>query len=730
MSNFIRRAVSVFVATTLALGAQVVAPALLPTEALASASADALLPGLTPNAYVSGYSGDNGFTVRIDNYDSAYAWTFEISQGSITTRAPSGPITYYSIAVRNIPFDQSATLTITTSRVGYADVSLTLVGYAKKTGLTPVFAPVVPAIDSYTVQVTNYSADYSWFVASTYGAASIDASGLVTVTSLGGRLTDTLNVTSSRSDSTSVLSIISATALPKNAALVPAFTELTATLDTITVQISNFDPTFTWVGSSNGDGTLSISNTGLVTISDLYGGQPVGLTITSSRNDYLTGVATIEVRSLYYPLTPDFYYVNSTDDGFILQLFNYDEAYQWAITTDAGSVNLDSGGGITVTGLQPGQTANLVIATSRDHGVSSSATASFQAQNATFTPTLASPTRLEHGFSVQVINYESSFTWSVSTESATGSATISNSGLITVSGLTDGQESTVHVTTNQVGFFDSDISVTSSALSAALVPTSGSPFATTGGFTLQVTNYDSAYDWQVSTSAGIASISPDGLITVSRLAAGTSATVTVTSSRTGSSNGVSTIAGRALEAGDGDLDLESRAQAEHAARQEAEALAAAKTRELVAAVIRQKELAKAEAAAQAVQVAAAKQAEDLKVVSGLVQTKPAAMPKALASLTGDQVALIPTFTFKRLSTLALAAIGAAQAEGITSGQLRSLTIGSLKSLSPLAIGSLKPETLGSLSVAKLKALTKAQVKQIWAAQLLQLDPDQRKAIKR
>jgi hypothetical protein len=747
VGNFIRRAVSVFIAATLALGAQVVAPTFLPNRALASASADNLLPGLVPTAYVSSYSSDNGFVIRLDNYDPAYAWTFGTSQGSLTTRAPSGSTTWFSIAVRSIPLDGSATVTITTSRSGYADASVSVVGYAKKTGLTPLFGTVAPEVGGYTVQVTNFSSNYSWVAASPYGSASIDDRGLVTVIGLGDHLSDILWVTSSKADSTSVTVSITATALPLNAALVPSFGEPTFTETSVEVQIENYDPAFTWSQSTNGEGTVTISESGLVTISDLYGGQPVTLTVSNSLYGYQPGEATINLTSLYSSLVPDYYYVNSTSDGFVLQLFNYNENYQWNITSDAGSVSLDSAGEITVTGLEPGQTAQLVISTSRDHANPTSTTASFQAINATFTPTLANPTRLEHGFTVQITNYDPSFAWSVYTESAIGHATLSDSGLITVSDLEDGQEAIIHVAASRVRFFDSDVSTTSSSLLHALVPDSALPTQTTSGFTVQITNFDSSFTWQLSATAGSASISSSGLITVSGLAAGTSATVTVTSSRTGSINGVSTIAGRALvapaqisqdstessdstDAGDGDIDLASRAQAESVAREEAEARAAAKARELVEAVIRQKEQEKAEAAAKAAQVATAKLAEDLKAVSALVQTKPLAMAKALASLTGDQVALIPTSTFKRLSTLALAAIGATQAAGITSGQLRSLTIGSLKNLSPAAIGSLKPEALGSLSVAKLKALTKAQVKQIWAAQLLQLDPDQRKAIKR
>lgn len=84
----------------------------------------------------------------------------------------------------------------------------------------------------------------------------------------------------------------------------------------------------------------------------------------------------------------------------------------------------------------------------------------------------------------------------------------------------------------------------------ALTPTFGTNSSTTGGFFGSVTNYDANYTWGISTSAGsVVWSSPSGstrAFTVSGLSAGQSATVTVTTSRTGYSNGSNSTTGTAL----------------------------------------------------------------------------------------------------------------------------------------------------------------------------------------
>ena len=79
----------------------------------------------------------------------------------------------------------------------------------------------------------------------------------------------------------------------------------------------------------------------------------------------------------------------------------------------------------------------------------------------------------------------------------------------------------------------------SPAPSPALTPTFATPTRTTGGFTVQITNYDAAYTWGGTASpSGTVNINGTGLVT---FAGPASATVTITTARDGYTSGLQTI---------------------------------------------------------------------------------------------------------------------------------------------------------------------------------------------
>ena len=162
---------------------------------------------------------------------------------------------------------------------------------------------------------------------------------------------------------------------------------------------------------------------------------------------------------------------------------------------------------------------------------------------AALTPTFATPTKTSDGFTVQVSNYDANFTWNVS--ASAGSAAISGN-VITVTGVSAGAPSTVTVDTTRSGYTAGSATETSSALEAALTPTFATPTQTSDGFTVQLSNYDANFSWNVSASAGSAAIGGSGLISVTGLSAGASSTVTVQTTRTGYTAGSSTVASSAL----------------------------------------------------------------------------------------------------------------------------------------------------------------------------------------
>jgi len=80
----------------------------------------------------------------------------------------------------------------------------------------------------------------------------------------------------------------------------------------------------------------------------------------------------------------------------------------------------------------------------------------------------------------------------------------------------------------------------------ALTPTFGTVSPTADGYTVQITNYDSSFNWSATTSSGTVSISSSGLVTVSGLAASQSATVSVSNTKTGYPDGSANTSGQSL----------------------------------------------------------------------------------------------------------------------------------------------------------------------------------------
>lgn len=180
-------------------------------------------------------------------------------------------------------------------------------------------------------------------------------------------------------------------------------------------------------------------------------------------------------------------------------------------------------------------------------------------------PAFGSPNSQSGGFTVQVNNYDGNFSWGTSTTA--GSASISSSGLVTVTGLSSGARATVTVTTNRSGYATGTASTTGQATSTGggnltgLTPSFGTPSSQTGGFTVQISNYDSAYTWSQSTNRGSVTRNSNGLLTVSGLSAGQSATVTVSTSRSGYNSASNSVTGTASGSGGGNSSYCSGAPA-------------------------------------------------------------------------------------------------------------------------------------------------------------------------
>jgi len=65
-------------------------------------------------------------------------------------------------------------------------------------------------------------------------------------------------------------------------ALAPTFSTSTSTVDGFTLQISNYDAAYSWAGTNSDSGTVTISGTGLITVTNLAPGVSSTLTLTTS----------------------------------------------------------------------------------------------------------------------------------------------------------------------------------------------------------------------------------------------------------------------------------------------------------------------------------------------------------------------------------------------------------------------------------------------------------------
>ena len=253
----------------------------------------------------------------------------------------------------------------------------------------------------------------------------------------------------------------------------------------------------------------------------------------------------IEISPSLPARVPEFQTPTATADGFTVKVTNYDTNWNWSVNTTRGSATR-SAGLITVTGLAPGESAAVTVDATRTGYNAGTAGVSGSAETGlALTFTLETPTATADGFTVKVTNYDTNWNWSVNT--TRGSATRS-AGLITVTGLAPGESAAVTVDATRTGYNAGTAGVSGSAETGlALTFTLETPTATADGFTVKVTNYDTNWNWSVNTTRGSATRSA-GLITVTGLAPGESAAVTVDATRTGYNAGTAGVSGTAAAA--------------------------------------------------------------------------------------------------------------------------------------------------------------------------------------
>ena len=479
----------------------------------------------------------DGFTVQITNYNANFNYGGTASAGSVSVSG-TGLVT-----VTGVSSGTSSTATITTTRNGYANGSSQVTSASLNAGLNSIFGTPTATVDGFTVQITNYDANFNYGGTASAGSVSVSGTGLVTVTGVSANTSSTATITTTRSNYTNGSSQVSATSL--NAANTPSFGPPTATVDGFTVQITNYDANFNY-GVTASLGSASISGTGLVTVSGLTPNTSSVATITTSRANYADGSAQISATGLSAANNPAFGSTAATVDGFTVQITNYDANFNYGVTASLGSASISGTGLVTVSGLTPNTSSVATITTSRTNYAGGSSQISASSLNAANTPSFGTPVATVDGYTVQITNYDANFNYGVN--ASLGSVSISGTGLVTVTGVSPGTSSTATITTTRNGYGNGSSQITSTSLNTGLTPSFGNPAATVDGFTVQITNYDANFNYGGTASAGSASINNSGLITVTGVSAGTSSTITITTSRSGYTNESAQISANSLNA--------------------------------------------------------------------------------------------------------------------------------------------------------------------------------------
>lgn len=534
------------------LGTLVLSSVLLP---IAPATAATLAPARIPT-FSTPVSTAVGFTVNVTNYDLAYTFTPSTSAGSVLVSSIRDHT--LRLTVSALAFGTSATVTVTTARTGYGVGTATVTGSALLAPLTPTFSTPVPTANGFTVNVTNYDPGYKFTQRTSAGhlAAGV-ASGTtlpLTITQLTSKSSATITVSTSRNGYVAGRATATGTKLP-NTGLIPTFSTPVSTATGFTVNVTNYNSAYTFTPTSS-TGTVVVGEKHdrnlRLTVSALAPGASAVVTVTTIRTGFGVGTATVTGSALLAALTPTFSTPVSTATGFTVNVTNYDSAYKFSPKASAGHVNAGVASSNTLTltvQLDSRSSATITVTVTRPGYVTGHATVTgSKLPSAALIPTFSTPVSTATGFTVNVTNYNSAYTFTPT--SSAGSVVVGKKHdhnlALTVTGLAAGTSSTLTVATARNGYVGGSSVITGTALLAALIPTFSTPVSTATGFTVNVTNYDSAYKFAAKTSQGhvVVGVATGTTLPLTvQVTSRSTITVSVTATRIGYAAGNATVTG-------------------------------------------------------------------------------------------------------------------------------------------------------------------------------------------
>ena len=483
-----------------------------------------------------------GFKAQILNYDSSYNWSVSASNGATATVSSAGMVTVTGLAA-----GATSVATVSSSRASYATISSQVSGASAGTGGTiptdvsanlatgKTIAPVCGGANSTLEGVANLndlrsSTKYLCFLTADRSNTSYtrNSAGFV-VTGMTNSIVTGIQFTSGDADISRDPMVFSLYGCNADGSVCKTL---------VTNGRTGLGETRNTAGS-----TQSFRNTaGYASIMVLFG---------SLRNTWTDAMQLAEITltgaaSQASALVPAFGALTSTASGYDVTITNFDDRLNWTGTAPTGvGVSVSSTGIARITGIRPGETATVSISSAGVDRATGTASITGGSLLGALMPVLGSATSTSDGFTATITNYTSTYVWSAAVDTGTASITpvTSTTATLRVAGQASGGSVFTRVTTTRSGYADGIAYIRSTTNNPGLMPLFGASVQTLNGFRVQLTNYDSVYNWAVSTTAGIATISATGLVTVAGMSAGATAIVSVTSSREGYFDVVGTTKG-------------------------------------------------------------------------------------------------------------------------------------------------------------------------------------------
>jgi hypothetical protein len=344
-------------------------------------------PGLVPE--VSAVEAlEQGFRFTVTNHDASVSAGVTvipvlIGPGTITGLDASGMVT-----VSGIPVGSSTTVILSSGGAGVRSEVLRVTGTALPgPAITVALGAPVRTQDGFTVQITTYDPDWAWtvgFVGTPPEGAVVEldenpasAPGLITVSGLSASTTVTIEVSAQRAGYTDATPETLMEASLNGGSLIPILGPISATDDEFSAPIVNFDAAFTFTASSSAPGsTVSITD-GVLTVTGLgVGNLTTTVTVSASRAEWTTTEVTYRLAALDSAglpalatgLTPRFGTVTRRNDGFAVEIGNFDTSFSWTALTNRGAtVTVDTATGeFILSGLTPNAADTLTVFTNRD----------------------------------------------------------------------------------------------------------------------------------------------------------------------------------------------------------------------------------------------------------------------------------------------------------------------------------------------------------------------------